>query len=355
MKKINLSTFFIWSIAFFIAHGCSTKATSPYKNMADIGMQTLGQMRDSSGVWIINDIGWWNSANLLTATLRYGEISGKSDSLKPMVEDIFIKARTIGDHGDFINDYYDDEGWWLLAWIDAYKQYKDTRYLDMAKYLFNDMALSGDSVCGGGIYWKKPKQYKNAIANSLFNLSAARLYSITKEDYYLKKLRTNAQWFIDSGMIAQDGTVYDGLKDCSPRGINYTYNSGVVIAWLTELYLIDNNSEHLALAQKVADAAITNLVNEDGILKDEKEPNLNNDGVQFKGIFIRHLGLLHKVTQEDRYRNFILKNADSIIANNYDKKSRSFGSLWYGKFDEVDSKRHSSAWEAILEAYNITK
>lgn len=273
-----------------------------------------------------------------------------------MLADIFAKARTIGEAGDFINDYYDDEGWWLLAWVEAYNQTGNKQYLDMAKYIFEDMASSWDDTCGGGIYWKKPNQYKNAIANNLFALSAARLYGATGDEKYKQWLLDDAKWFLQSGMIAEDGMVYDGTRECKPRGASYTYNHGVAMAWLAELYLLTDNQQYIDTAMLIADAAIKNLVSEDGILKEGREPDdLGNDGVQFKGIFIRHLGFLYEVTGEPRYRDFILKNATSVIENSYSPEHKSFGSFWTGPFDKADSKGHTSAWEAVIEAYALTK
>ena len=51
---------------------------------------------------------------------------------------------------NYINDYYDDEGWWILAWIEAYELTKDDKYLKMARITFADMATGWDEVCGGG-------------------------------------------------------------------------------------------------------------------------------------------------------------------------------------------------------------
>ena len=96
------------------------------------------------------------------------------------------------------------------------------------------------------------------------------------------------------------------------------------------------------------------MVNEDGILC-EMNPNIatSNDGVQFKGIFIRHLGFLYKVTNNPIYRDFIIKNAESIIHNNYDPETMSFGCYWYGPFHAVNAAANSSALECVMEAQAI--
>jgi predicted alpha-1,6-mannanase (GH76 family) len=39
----------------------------------------------------------------------------------------------------FLNPYYDDEGWWALAWVKAYDVYKNVTYLQLARAIFQDM------------------------------------------------------------------------------------------------------------------------------------------------------------------------------------------------------------------------
>ena len=109
------------------------------------------------------------------------------------------------------------------------------------------------------------------------------------------------------------------------------------------------------MAEKIAQATITKeMVNEEGILC-EMNPQVakSRDGVQFKGIFIRHLGFLYKVTNNPIYKEFIIKNAESIISRNYDPQTMSFGCYWYGPFQEANAAANSSALECVIEAKAI--
>lgn len=356
----------IFGFALLFITACTT---SPYKQyMVDSMHTSINWRNDTTGIW--ETTGWWNSANLLTAVIRYSEVKS-SDDLFPLIDDIYTKAKQyqvgIDSTGvpiycnNFINDYYDDEAWWALAWIEAYKITSQKKYLDMAEIIFNDLVTGWSEECNGGIYWKKnPLHYKNSIANNLFSLTAIRLYKTTKDSKYLDWFEKNVLWYMQTGMINTDiYQIEDGTnQNCEPnRNQYYTYNQGVAIAVLTEMYLHNNDKQYIDLAEKIAMSTITKqLITDDGILREMKpEIDKSNDGVQFKGIFIRHLAFLYKITKNPTYKDFIIKNAESIISNNYDSESKSFSYYWYGPFIEPNTAANSCALECIIEAYNLTK
>lgn len=342
---------------------------SPFEGRMRESLQTtLSSRDDTTGIW--ETAGWWNSANVLTATIRYGAVSGDKDVL-PVIEDVYQKAHrykvgtdSIGNIRyceNFINDYYDDEGWWALAWIEAYKLTNERKYLDMARVIFDDMTTGWSDQCGGGIFWKKnPLHYKNSIANNLFSLTAIRLYKTTQDSTYLDWFQKNVDWYMRSGMINTEiNQIEDGTdENCEPnRGAHYTYNQGAAIAVLTEMYQQTNDKTYLELAERIAQATIgQRLVTDKGILR-EMRPEIedSNDGVQFKGIFIRHLAFLYEVTRNPAYKDFILKNAESILANDYDPASQSFGCYWYGPFHKESAAANACALECVIEAYALTK
>src|SRR5215467_13032044 len=149
---------------------------------------------------------WWNSANAITAMIGYMSVTGDRSYLEPVVENTFTKAPGVrrpvtrfslarlrpASYPGFINGFYDDEGWWALAWIDAYDLTGEERYVAAAEDIFVDMTGGWDDVWHGGIYWGKHNgqpdragaaavpagwhgPYKNAIANELFISVAAAL------------------------------------------------------------------------------------------------------------------------------------------------------------------------------------
>lgn len=355
-----------WAFAL-LACLVSCGKPSVFEGKMKESMQTsLAWRNDTTGIW--ETAGWWNSANVLTATIRYAAVTGDR-SLLPVIDDVFQKARhyplapdSVGNARfceNFINDYYDDEGWWALAWIEAYKLTKEQKYLDMSETIFEDMTTGWNEQCGGGIFWKKnPLHYKNSIANNLFSLTAARLYQETKKPAYLDWFKKNVAWYLQSGMINTDiDQVEDGTdNECRPnRGAHYTYNQGVAIAVLGEMYKLSGDTSYIDLANRIAKATISRaLVTDDGILR-EMRPDIDksNDGVQFKGIFIRHLAFLYDLTQDPAYKDFIVRNATSILDRDYDAATRSFGCYWHGPVEKVGAAANACALECVIEAYRL--
>lgn len=100
-----------------------------------------------SGLYV--STGWWNSANAITALVDYERLSGSARH-RDALRNTLSAAQTT--HPGFLNDFYDDEGWWALAWIDAYDLTHDRRFLDTAESIFTDMTGRWSTeVCGGDL------------------------------------------------------------------------------------------------------------------------------------------------------------------------------------------------------------
>lgn len=283
---------------------------------------------ESSGLW--DTTGWWNSANCLTvlgdfyaldpqeaSNLGLNEVysntftqaqlnSSSSQGVRKdyvttpkglrIVQSSYTESDAAGSSAiakrgfaGFLNYYYDDEGWWALAWIRAYDVTSDATYLSMAEVIFADMQGGVDGTCGGGIWWSKERAYKNAVANELYLAVAASLANrVSSPDSYLPIAEGQWDWFYNSGMINSQNLINDGLTintdgTCSNNGDTaWTYNQGVILGGLVELYKANGNASLLEEASTIAEAAIVAL-SSDGILHESCEDECGADGSQFKG------------------------------------------------------------------------
>jgi predicted alpha-1,6-mannanase (GH76 family) len=331
------------------------------------GVKALQQWYDP-GTGLYRTTGWWNSANAITAITDYMRVSG-SKKYVGVLKNTFTRAqitvpkekwadrkKEMTGFPGFINKYYDDEGWWALAWIDAYDLTHDKRYLAMAQSIFADMAGGWDETCGGGIWWSKDRKYKNAIANELFLSVAAHLASRVKDAKYAEWTAKEFAWLKGSGMINGDHLVNDGLRIDAATGVCtnngktvWTYNQGVVLGGLAEWSKGAGGAGVVVEAKAIADAALVHFADAEGVLHEPCEPKCGADGIQFKGIFVRNLRGLNGVAPEDRYAKTFRVNADAIWEKDRTPED-TFGVVWSGPPGVPDAGTQSSALDALVAA-----
>lgn len=193
--------------------GFSLAATdrATYIDRSVTAIKTLQSFyNEPDGLW--ETTGWWNSGNCLTVLgdFLYLAVDGADDlelenvlsntftqaqqtsqmatktlvkgSSRRLFESRYIASPVLGESGlssrgfsGFINNYYDDEGWWALAWVRAFDVTGNTEYLNMAESIFTDMQGGVNGTCGGGIWWSKDRKYKNA-SKSLSETDRILLY-----------------------------------------------------------------------------------------------------------------------------------------------------------------------------------
>lgn len=337
----------------------SDSAGDPLQRAAE-GIQTLqGWYDPSTGLY--RTTGWWNSANAITVLVDYARVS-KSTQYNAILENTFHAAQKT--NPGFLNKFYDDEGWWALAWVNTYDLTGNRQYLSMAESIFADMSGGWDSTCGGGIWWSKDRSYKNAIANELFLSVAAHLANRTSPNsgQYRDWADKEWKWFAQSGMINPASLINDGLvtssghtgaSSCANNGqATWSYNQGVVLGGLAELAKINSDPSIRKGAQDIATAAITYLTDGQGVLHDPCEPKCGADGVQFKGIFVRNLVALNATQPQAKYPSFIHANANAIWNDSQGPKFQ-FGQVWSGPFDAGNAAIQSSALDAIVAAVEL--
>ncbi|KAL2136745.1 hypothetical protein VTI74DRAFT_1786 [Chaetomium olivicolor] len=368
-------------------------ASSSYADNSPLAAKALQGWYDApSGLWAT--AGWWNSANCLTVLTDWASVSGAMSpglNVADIISNTFTNAqrvsvsvqKTVSATGlvtsnyrlqpmdkrgfsEFINDFYDDEGWWALALIRSWDVTRQQRYLDMAERIFEDMQNGTDTICGGGIWWSKERAYKNAIANELYLSVAASLANRvpSRKQQYTKIAKDEWTWFKNSGMINGDHLINDGLRinadgTCVNNGMTtWSYNQGVVLGGLVELAKVTGDASCLSEAIAIGKAAVTRLSDENGIIHEAGrcEPNCGSDGSQFKGIFVRNLRYLHRAAPQDVFKTAIQRNANSIWAHDRNDQNQ-LGIAWSGPPDLGDgptASTHSSAMDVIVAAMAIS-
>jgi predicted alpha-1,6-mannanase (GH76 family) len=377
---------------------------------------------------------WWNSANAITAVIGFMAATGDHSFLRPTVENTFIRAQSayrpvnihvsasrllalnLASYQGFLNAYYDDEGWWALAWLGAYDLTGDEKYLACAKDIFADMAAAWDDTWGGGIYWGKyagqpdrrgvvavPRgwkgPYKNAIANELFIAVASALgirirdREPSSNDHieYTQWALRGWEWFnspppqgvalINQATLVNDSPNSRGVND-NTKAI-WSYNQGVILSALVDLTELTGDQSHLAWAERIAASFIGNRCRAtrprgwqpgqvlpvrqsgaiDGILHEHDECDSEGSplpgglppgtgSVQFKGIFVRNLASLYLKTRNATFAEFILANARSAVSNMNERYQ--FGSNWAAPADAPDFLRQTAGVDLLNAALLVS-
>jgi len=323
-----------------------------------------------TGLW--ETTSWWNGANILTALIKNGK-QRKDASIIEIIENTFAKTKRFDVPGtdkseawtceNYINDYYDDEGWWALAWLDAWELTDDPKYLKMSQTIFSDITLGWNDTCDGGILWKKGLKYKSTISNELTMVLAARLHLADTKPINGKSCLQWAEsiwsWILSSKLMNDNNQIQDGIReidgDCGINERVWTYNQGVILSGLVYLDKINKNSPYLEYAHKIASAVIEHMTNRNGILMEVIcEPgNCDADQEQFKGIYIRHLAKLNEYDEKKEYSQFLLRNAESIHKISMINGTIAPGVSWSKNSERQTAATASSALDAMNAVLNI--
>lgn len=311
---------------------------------------------------------WWNSAVALQTIGDYMQRTGdrryvgQLDNTFEKDKGVFPAGVLSGDPllGNFTSRAIDDSEWWGLTWVEAYDLTGNPKYLDMAVTIANYVYGYWDtSTCGGGVWWNAERTYKNAVTNGLWIRLTAELHNrIPGDTQWLARSSTAWAWFQHSGMINAVGLVNDGLTNaCTNNGQTvWSYNQGLAIGAGLELWRATGNPQILASVRRLADAAIgPNALTTNGILTescDATDQTCDDNGKQFKGIFMRYWTDLVDTTHDPRYAAFLEQQAESIWNNDRDAAGR-LGTRWSGATNDTnpnvfDWRTQASALSALI-------
>jgi len=208
---------------------------------------------------------------------------------------------------------------------------------------------------------------KNAITNELYIQLAAALHNrLPGDTKYLGQAIEIWEWFRQSGMINEDNLINDGLRDdcTSNRDTTWTYNQGVILGGLVELWLATGDADYLDEAVVIADAVLASpILTRNGVLTEpceysgqigcgEHTGGCDCNQISFKGIFLRHLGELNRALasrsrrQEGPYQAYLRRQAETVYDFNRNLLNQ-YGIHYAGPLEDVNAGTQQSALEAF--------
>ena len=294
---------------------------------------------------------WWQAAVALSTLETFQEATGYA-GYRGAISAAFRDHRS----GHFEDAYNDDTGWWGLAWLQAYVMSGYEPYLTMAETDADYIHQSWDQTCGGGVWWSTARKYKNAIPNELFLELTAWLHNAIPGDAkYLNWANAEWNWFEGSGMINKSDVINDGLTaDCANNHLTtWTYNQGVLLAGLAQLYKATGNRALLQTAEGIGQAAIRHLTTR-GVLNEpcsgvQCGTGAGGDPQSFKGIFVQDLKVLAVTARTSQFSGFFRQQARAIETHDTDWHHQ-LGMQWSGPNTSRTSYSQASAEAALVAA-----
>ncbi|HVA30790.1 MAG TPA: glycoside hydrolase family 76 protein [Gaiellaceae bacterium] len=159
--------------------------------------------------------------------------------------------------------YFDDDEWIAGALLDWRELRGDVQAQRRAAAVFALVAREWDGVaqhpCAGGIYWTvaSGNRDRNTVTTANAALLALRLYGVTHAAAYLNWSRRLLAW-LDTCMLGDNGLYRDHIAlDGTVDATYWSYNQGLVIGALVELYSATGDPSVLARAEALADGALS--------------------------------------------------------------------------------------------------
>ncbi|WAQ97961.1 YHG7-like protein [Mya arenaria] len=217
---------------------------------------------------------------------------------------------------------FDDMGWYGLAFARIHEVLGDPQFLQDAEDIFDWCWRTGwdtSGNCSGGFWFDNRFDSKQTITNAQLLQLSAKLYRMTNNTDYGKKMHQIYEFIVYNDLINNSSyLVSDGATaNCTAADVyGPTYNSGVMIGAMAAMYKATGFTSYNDLGYKIAIGILEHYCNENGILVEYCNPNCNDDALMYKGIFARNVRYLIDVLDDPIREDYLLNWLDLQVKSN---------------------------------------
>jgi hypothetical protein len=288
-----------------------------YRDLADRGLKNAQRLwGDSRRHWYrdrLNDrdryplatiwsiVPLWESMNALAIADHSGAHVAAVKRFANGAEQYYNRA--MHGYGPYKGDrnretvWFDDNGWWGTAFVDAWQATGNRRYLNDADRAMRFVARYGWAP-GGGLWWNTKHPYKAGEALAADSLMGALLYQATHNRWYLAQVDRWIGW-ADQNMTSRDGMY--GIRDGDASAV--TYVEGPLIEAHRVLCDATGDASRCKRAEELADAAYQQFGRELDM------------GPQFDTIYLRSMLQLYARDHDRRWYDLAVANAERARQN----------------------------------------
>jgi Glycosyl hydrolase family 76 len=121
-----------------------------------------------------------------------------------------------GDREGDTETWFDDNGWWGVAFLEAYRATGKRRYLLDAERALRYVAAAGWDPSGGGIWWNTEHPYKSGPALAADTLLATLIYQQSHSAFALGEAEKFIAWANTAGFSSSEGLYADSSLSATP-------------------------------------------------------------------------------------------------------------------------------------------
>ncbi len=121
-----------------------------------------------------------------------------------------------GDREANTETWFDDNGWWGVAFVNAYRATGASRYLTDAERALHYIAAAGWARGAGGIWWNTEHPFKSGPALAADSLLATLLYQSDHSAFALAQARRFISWANTDGFSSAEDLYVDSSVSATP-------------------------------------------------------------------------------------------------------------------------------------------